>query len=164
MPHTITRQHRTFHKGTWQPTSCTTTVTNPVGQQLTPTCSTRGGKREQNLHAEGCSSPSKPSAGGRASGRRSRRVRNRRTGTLEIIGPSPETFAQLPLPSAQPSIIPHPSPSQRQAPPTHPPTPPPPKPPAAATREKTRQKVEKPPPAPVKIGQHHRQTPHPPRT
>src|SRR6266436_3784653 len=43
-------------------------------------------------------------------------------GTLEIIGPSPETFAQLPLPSAQPSSIPCPSPSQGQAPP-QPPTP-----------------------------------------
>src|SRR5258707_10965999 len=83
MPHTITRQHRTFHKGTWRPTSSTTTVANPVGKKPTPTCrrhSTRGGKRERNLHAEGRSSPSKPSAGGRASGRRSRRVRNRRTG------------------------------------------------------------------------------------
>src|SRR5258708_27413917 len=38
-------------------------------------------------------------------------------GTLEIIGPSPETFTQLPLPSTQPSIIPCPSPSQGQAPP-----------------------------------------------
>src|SRR5260221_4259361 len=77
------RQHRTFHKGTWQPTSCATTVANPVGQQLTPThcChGTRGSKREQNLHTEDCSSPSKPSAGGRASGRQSRRVGNRRTG------------------------------------------------------------------------------------
>src|SRR5258708_38119888 len=36
-------------------------------------------------------------------------------GTLEIIGPSPETFTQ-PLPSTQPSIIPHLSPSQGQAP------------------------------------------------
>src|SRR5260221_6544777 len=59
------------------------TVTKPVGQQ--PTSShrhqgTRGGKREWNLHTEGCSSPSKPSAGGRASGRQFRRVRNRRTG------------------------------------------------------------------------------------
>src|SRR5260221_12495649 len=35
-------------------------------------------------------------------------------GTPEIIGPSPETLAQLPLPSAQPSIIPHPSPLQGQ--------------------------------------------------
>ena len=45
--------------------------------------------------------------------------------TLEIIGPSPETFAQLPLPSTQPSSIPHPSPSQGQAPPStpQPPTP-----------------------------------------
>src|SRR5260221_7126159 len=83
MPHTITRQHRTFHKGTWRPTSCAMTIANPVGQQPTPTRhhhGTRGGKRERNLHAEGCSSPSKPSAGGRASGRRSRRVGNRRTG------------------------------------------------------------------------------------
>src|SRR5260221_999606 len=83
MPHTITRQHRTFHKGTWRPTSCAMTIANPVGQQPTPTRhhhSTRGGKQERNLHAEGCSSPSKPSAGGRASGRRSRRVGNRRTG------------------------------------------------------------------------------------
>src|SRR5258708_8659110 len=38
-------------------------------------------------------------------------------GTPEIIGPSPETFVQLPLPSTQPSIIPHLSPSQGQAPP-----------------------------------------------
>src|SRR5260221_10633823 len=38
-------------------------------------------------------------------------------GTLEIIRPSLETFVQLPLPSAQPSIIPHLSPSQGQAPP-----------------------------------------------
>src|SRR5258708_27789375 len=77
------RQHRTFHKGTWRPPSCAMTVANPVGQQPTPThChrGTRGGKREWNLHAEGRSSPSKPSAGGRASGRRSRRVGNRRTG------------------------------------------------------------------------------------
>src|SRR6266436_1863854 len=48
-------------------------------------------------------------------------------GTLEIIGPSPETFMQLPLPSAQPSIIPCLSPSQGQAPPQpsipQPPTP-----------------------------------------
>src|SRR5258708_15697009 len=54
-----------------------------VGKQMIPTRhhrGTRGGKRERNLHAEGCSSPSKPSAGGRASGRQSRRVRNRRTG------------------------------------------------------------------------------------
>src|SRR5258705_1237644 len=59
------------------------TIANPVGQQPTPTrCrhGTRGSKQERNLHTEGCSSPSKPSAGGRASGRRSRRVGNRRTG------------------------------------------------------------------------------------
>src|SRR6266436_8965930 len=37
-------------------------------------------------------------------------------GTPEIIRPSLETFTQLPLPSAQPSIIPHLSPTQRQTP------------------------------------------------
>src|SRR5258705_12504847 len=37
-------------------------------------------------------------------------------GTPEIIGPSPETFVQLTLPSARPSIIPRPSPSQRETP------------------------------------------------
>src|SRR5260221_5998792 len=47
-------------------------------------------------------------------------------GTPEIIGPSPETFVQLPLPSAQPSIIPRPSPSQRHTPPQTPLFPPPP--------------------------------------
>src|SRR5258708_8132406 len=52
-------------------------------------------------------------------------------GTLEIIGPSLETFAQLPLPSARPSIIPRPSPTQGQTPPPPPlsPNPPPPTPP-----------------------------------
>src|SRR5260221_900525 len=52
--------------------------------------------------------------------------------TPEIIGPSPETFAQLPLPSTRPSSIPHPSPSPGPAPPStppHPPTPQPPPPP-----------------------------------
>src|SRR5258707_10589226 len=53
--------------------------------------------------------------------------------TPEIIGPSPETFAQLPLPSIRPSSIPCPSPSQGQAPPSTPPPPPPPQPPPAAT-------------------------------
>src|SRR5258708_15970261 len=48
--------------------------------------------------------------------------------TLEIIGPSPETFAQLPLPSTQPSSIPHPSPIP---PPPTPPPPPPPHPPTS---------------------------------
>src|SRR5258707_4785575 len=47
--------------------------------------------------------------------------------TPEIIGPSPETFAQLPLPSARPSSIPRPSPRQRQTPTSPPPTPPPPR-------------------------------------
>src|SRR5258708_2871607 len=63
MPHTTMRQHRTIHKGTWQPTSCTMTITNPVGQQPTPTHrhhSTRGSKQEQNLHTEGHSSPCNP--------------------------------------------------------------------------------------------------------
>src|SRR5258708_24310220 len=100
------------------------TVANPVGQQPTPTCrhrSTRGGKREQNLHAEGCSSPSKPSAGGRASGRRSRRVGNRRTGRhtrnyRTITGnlcatppPKHSTFYQSP-PPPQPKDKPPPTP------------------------------------------------------
>src|SRR5260221_9694625 len=66
--------------------------------------------------------------------------------TPEIIGPSPETFAQLPLPSARPSSIPRPSPSQRQAPPSPPPTPPPPKPP--------------PPPTPQRKNCTKRETPH----
>src|SRR5258708_1815185 len=54
------------------------TMTNPVGQQLTPThchCSTRGGKREQNLHTEGRSSPYTPPI----VRRRIRGIRNRRT-------------------------------------------------------------------------------------
>src|SRR5258708_4286502 len=58
-------------------------------------------------------------------------------GTLEIIGPSLETFAQLPLPGARPSIIPCPSPSQGQTPPqpsfSQPPPPQIPPPAAAAT-------------------------------
>src|SRR5258708_1583034 len=58
-------------------------------------------------------------------------------GTLEIIRPSLETFAQPPLPSTRPSIIPHPSPSQGQTPPqpsfSQPPTPQIPPPAAAAT-------------------------------
>src|SRR5258708_31119077 len=37
-------------------------------------------------------------------------------GTPEIIGSSPETFAQLPLPSARPSIIPRRFPTPRQTP------------------------------------------------
>src|SRR5260221_6819130 len=130
------RQHRTFHKGTWQPTSCATTVANPVGQQLTPThcChGTRGSKREQNLHTEDCSSPSKPSAGGRASGRQSRRVRNRRTGrhtgnyrtiTRNLCATSPpkcSTFYHsppLPQPTASNTpTLPFPNPHPRQYPP-----------------------------------------------
>src|SRR6266436_4282884 len=124
-----------FHKGTWQPTSCATTVANPVGQQPTPTRhrhGTRGGKQERNLHAEGHSSPSKPSAGGRASGRRSRRVGNRRTGRhtgnyRTITGnlratPPPKCltlYHSLPLP-----------PPRGNTPPTPPfPHPPPPHPP-----------------------------------
>src|SRR5258707_4845224 len=51
-------------------------------------------------------------------------------GTPEIIRPSPETFAQLPLPSTQASIIPCLSTSQGQTPPYPPtPQPPPPQPP-----------------------------------
>src|SRR5258708_19180795 len=58
-------------------------------------------------------------------------------GTPEIIGPSLETFAQLPLPSTQPSSIPHPFPSQGKAPPQSP-TPQTPKspPPPATPRPK----------------------------
>src|SRR5260221_1221416 len=40
--------------------------------------------------------------------------------TPEIIGPSPETFAQLPLPSDRPSTITRPSPRPGQAPPPPP--------------------------------------------
>src|SRR5258706_10099923 len=65
-------------------------------------------------------------------------------GTPEIIGPSLETFMQLPLPSAQPSIIPHLSPSQGQASPQpsifpHPPkfSPPPPHTPHQPTVKRT---------------------------
>src|SRR5258708_38988318 len=146
MPHTIMRQHRMFHKGTWQPTSCATTVTNPVGQQATPThhhCSTRGGKREWNLHAEGHSSPSKPSAGGRASGRQSRRVGNRRTGrhtgnyrtiTRNLCATPPPKHSTLyhspPLP--QPRAKPPPTPPF--------PTPPPPKFPPRRPPRQTDQK------------------------
>src|SRR5258708_2402305 len=78
MPHTTMRQHRTIRKGTWQPTSCAMTITNPVGQQLTPTHhrhSTRGSKREWNLHTEGCSSPYNPPI----CRRQIRGIRNRRT-------------------------------------------------------------------------------------
>src|SRR5260221_14524763 len=78
MSHTTMRQHRTFCKGTWQPTSCATTITNPVGQQPTPThCrrSTRGSKRERNLHTEGHSSPYNPPI----CRRQIRGIRNRRT-------------------------------------------------------------------------------------
>src|SRR5260221_4259362 len=62
-------------------------------------------------------------------------------GTPEIIGPSLETFAQLPLPSTQPSIIPRPSPNQGQTPPPpsvflHPP--PPNHPPHQLTHEAVR--------------------------
>src|SRR5260221_8860343 len=66
--------------------------------------------------------------------------------TPEIIGPSPETFSQLPLPSVRPSSIPHPPPRPGQAPPPPPPTPPPPKPP--------------PPPTPQRKNCTKRETPH----
>src|SRR6266436_6864389 len=117
MPHTTMRQHRTIRKGTWQPTSCAMTITNPVGQQLTPThhcCSTRGSKREQNLHTEGCSSPCNPPT----CGRQIRGIRNRRTDRhtrnhQTITG----NLCATPLPSTQASIIPHLSTSQGQTPP-----------------------------------------------
>src|SRR5258708_12261350 len=44
--------------------------------------------------------------------------------TPEIIGPSPETFAQLPLPSPRPSTIPPPPPPPTQPPPSTLPLPP----------------------------------------
>src|SRR5258708_20726611 len=68
-------------------------------------------------------------------------------GTLEIIGPSLETFMQLPLPSAQPSIIPCPSPSQGQTPPqpSFSPPPPPPNSPPPATGPHNLQTTQKPP-------------------
>src|SRR5258708_19010253 len=65
-------------------------------------------------------------------------------GTPEIIGPSLETFVQLPLPSTRPSSIPHPSPSQGQAPPqpSTPQPPTPPIPPAAAAVTNVDEKVQ----------------------
>src|SRR5258708_23015479 len=143
MPHTITRQHRTFHKGTWRPTSCATTIANPVGQQLTPPHrrrGTRGGKRERNLHAEGHSSPSKPSPGGRASGRRSRRVGNRRTGrhtrnywtitrNLRTTPPPKHSTFYHSLPLPPPRANPPPNPLFPPPPPPQPPPPPTPNPP-----------------------------------
>src|SRR5258707_3751051 len=64
--------------------------------------------------------------------------------TPEIIGPSLETFVQLPLPSIQPSSIPRPSPTQGAAPTPHPPPPPTPKPPPPGPPvAKTRQKLAK---------------------
>src|SRR5258708_39549006 len=115
------------------------TITNPVGQQLTPTCcccSTRGGKQEQNLHTEGHLSPSKPSAGGRASGRQSRRVGNRRTGrhtrnyqtiTRNLCATSPPkclTFYHSP-PLPQPRASTTPTLHFPNSPPPQPPPPPP---------------------------------------
>src|SRR5258708_28664582 len=65
-------------------------------------------------------------------------------GTPEIIGPSPETFTQLPLPSARASIIPCLSTSQGQTPPypstSQPPTPhhlTPPNPPPPTNNQST---------------------------
>src|SRR5258708_35152056 len=56
---------------------------------------------------------------------------------MNLIGPSLEPLAHLPLPSAQPSLIPRPSPSQGQTPPqpsfSQPPTPQIPPPAAAVT-------------------------------
>src|SRR6266436_8507607 len=112
MPHTTTRQHGTFRKGTWRPTPCAMTVTNPVGQQPTPTChchGTRGGKQEQNLHTEGHSSPCNPPT----CGRRIRGIRNRRTdrhtgnhqtitGNLHTTPPSKHPSLYHPLPLHQP--------------------------------------------------------------
>src|SRR5260221_8219902 len=133
MPHTTMRQHRTIRKGTWQPTSCAMTITNPVGQQLTPThhcCSTRGSKREQNLHTEGCSSPCNPPT----CGRQIRGIRNRRTdrhtrnhqtitGNLCTTPPSkhPSLYHPLPLPQPIASTTKAPPPPTSPPPPTPPP-------------------------------------------
>src|SRR5258708_31778962 len=128
MLHTTMRQHRMIHKGTWQPTSCTTTITNPVGQQPTPThhChSTRGSKQEQNLHTEGCSSPHNPPT----CGRQIRGIRNRRTDrhtgnhqtitrNIRTTPPSKHLSLYHPLP------LPHPK-TNTTIPPTHPHPPPP---------------------------------------
>src|SRR5260221_2773077 len=64
-------------------------------------------------------------------------------GIPEIIGPSLETFTQLPLPSTQPSIIPCLSPSQGQAP-LQPSTPQPPKLPPIPNSTKIGQNVATP--------------------
>src|SRR5258708_33011620 len=112
MPHTTTRQHRMIHKCSWQPTSSATTITNPVGQQPTPThCrrSTRGSKRERNLHTEGHSSPRNPPT----CRRQIRGIRNRRTdrhtgnhqtitGNLHATPPSKRPSLYHPLPLHQP--------------------------------------------------------------
>src|SRR6266481_6110252 len=126
------RQHGMFCKGTWQPTPCATTVTNPVGQQPTPT------------HHH----PTPQQVGEPVEDDLEESEREGLIDTPEIIGPSLETFVQLPLPSTQPSSIPCPSPSQGQAPPqpsTPPPPPPPNFPPAAAPLKKANKNGENPP-------------------
>src|SRR5258708_4792242 len=117
MPHTTTRQHRMICKGTWRPTSCAMTITNPVSQQPTPTCcrcSTKGGKQEQNLHTDGHSSPYNPQS---VEDELEESQTEGLIGTPKIIRPSPEPFAHPPLPSAQASITPPLPTSQGQTPP-----------------------------------------------
>src|SRR5258707_3852970 len=145
------------------------TITNPVGQQPTPTHhhhGTRGGKREWNLHTEGCSSPSKPSAGGRASGRRSRRVGNRRTGrhtgnyrtiTRNLCTTPPPKcltfYHSLPLPQ----------PRANTTPTFHFPIPPPPHSPPRFRRSQYRKQKSRTPQCPQKFATRHSTKPSSPK-
>src|SRR5258708_40279743 len=137
------RQHRTIHKGTWQPPPCAATVTNPVGQQPTPThcCHIQEvANKSRTFTQRAAHHHATPQQVGEAP--REELVEDKLEesetegliGTPEIIGPSPETFAQL-FPSTQPSIIPCLSPSQGQAP-LQPSTPQPPKFPPTSSSSK----------------------------
>src|SRR5260221_9889814 len=88
-------------------------------------------------------------------------------GTPEIIGPSPETFVQLPLPSARASIIPHLSTSQGQTPPypsTSQPSTPQIPPPASNTSDKCGRNGATPSTHPGNIGPSHAPEPTSTRT
>src|SRR5260221_11051996 len=112
------------------------TITNPVGQQLTPTHhrhSTRGSKREWNLHTEGCSSPHNPPT----CRRQIRGIRNRRTDRHTRNHQTITRNLRTTPPSKHPSLY-HPLPLHQPRPNTtiplhlttpHPPTPKPPPPP-----------------------------------
>src|SRR5260221_13820998 len=120
------------------------TITNPVGQQLTPTChchSTRGSKQEQNLHTEGRSSPRNPSAGGRASGGRSREIINGRTDRhTRNHWTIPKTFCTTSPSKCFPPNHPPPLPQPRASTTLHPPTPHTPNsPPGSSSSDKCRQ-------------------------